>query len=380
MLFLIIIGRTIAISSLTDNAIVIAVGIDLKTQGKYEVTVHVVNPTGSSPESGGGGASAQKYVNYTATGSTLAGALSTLHESIGLVVSLSHCNVVLISKDALQKGINEEIQNMVDAWYLPLDAVVIATENKPIEVLSTTTPLVKSTGEYLRTICVESASFSNLTRLKIKDYISDYYSKAQVSTTMLLKMKEMPPASVGSNSGSSSGSGSSSTKQYEFDLRDNFVFGAAIKESMVLQRDYAQCLNFLRNKADSGTIDVELSDGGIANFEIISAKGNLRATGPNSVNFKTKIVVVLRAYFKKGEPVSLLKLSLEEREELRRLTQDKICLSTKNAFFLSQAHDADFFHIEDEMYRTYGYKWEKSSDFLKSLDATFETKVQLKRG
>src|SRR5574344_716607 len=111
LLFLIIVGRTIAISSLTDNAIVIAVGIDLAPQGKYDVTVHVVNPTGSSPESGGGGASAQKYVNYKATGSTLASALSTLHESIGLVVSLSHCNVVLVSKEALQKGINEEIQN-----------------------------------------------------------------------------------------------------------------------------------------------------------------------------------------------------------------------------------------------------------------------------
>ncbi|MBR7163106.1 MAG: hypothetical protein IKD35_03940, partial [Clostridia bacterium] len=95
-IILTILGKVIDNKSLTQSGIVVGLGIDYQ-QDEYEVTVQTVSVSGSA----GTDKSASKYLTYSAKGATLTDAINSISEKLGLIVSLSHCNLVIMSRNAL---------------------------------------------------------------------------------------------------------------------------------------------------------------------------------------------------------------------------------------------------------------------------------------
>lgn len=91
---LIFFGRVVDNKSLKQSAIVIGLGID-KTDNAFTVSTQSVVITGGAGE----GQSSQSYAVYSAEGKTVSEALDKISQHMGLLVSLSHCNVLVLSQN-----------------------------------------------------------------------------------------------------------------------------------------------------------------------------------------------------------------------------------------------------------------------------------------
>ena len=121
------------IRPLSQSALVIGVGIDLADDGFDVSALSVV-------VSGGDGATASEtYVVTTAQGATVSEALDKISQKMGLLVSLSHCNVLVLSPRAFSVDHVRLLLPLVSSFSLPEQAAVTATESKPSDVLAART-------------------------------------------------------------------------------------------------------------------------------------------------------------------------------------------------------------------------------------------------
>jgi len=361
-------GRSVSINVLTDNAVVLGMGIDYTEEG-YDVSIQSIIPQASSS----GNTSTKKYVVFSATDKSLSGALALIGEKMGMIISLTHCNIIIVSKDALEIGLNEEIQNLVNGWFLTLHALIVGTEEKPIDILSAETPVSVSSAEYLQTLLLESISFSNLTRYKVKDYIVDNYTQSAVSAIAFLERAELPENSVSSPTGETI-----STKQYEYNLTKNIIVGDNVVPFTV-EKDIAQCINFLKIKENGGMLTIDFPEGEVAQLEIISTKGKLKFS-EGVVEASIKMNLVLREFVEEDEAISLFLISEEKLKEIILKTEATLTQSLKNTFQISQETNVDFLLLAEGMYRKFGYTWEKPANFLQNLEFKTSVQVTFKRG
>ena len=97
-IFLIVFGRTIETPSLSKTAIVLGVGIDYNEENReFEVSTQTILVGAST-----GDTSQTTYNNYTGKGKTISGALDDISQKMGLLITLSHCNVLFVSTNALK--------------------------------------------------------------------------------------------------------------------------------------------------------------------------------------------------------------------------------------------------------------------------------------
>lgn len=372
------IGRVNKVSSIADTAIIIGLGIDVKNSD-YNVSVQTFIPKGDIA----GGGVAPTYEVYSAIAPTVSGALTDIGEKLGLVLSLSHCHIIVASKEALDSDINKEVQSLIDSWHLTLQAVMVATEDNPDEVLKAKIPSSNASTSYLQTVLRQTSSFSNLTSLSVKDFFVDSYGKAKVSAVALLEMEELPPdteSNSGSEaSGSGGGGGDSSSKIYAFTLNKNLIFGANVSKSFIIEEPYAEVLNAFQVDKKGGRVEITMLDGSVVHYQTINVDGKLKVS-KNRVDATIKAQFVLREYKRKGEATSLYRLTDEDRKEIVTKTEEAIIGLLKDTFFLSKTHDVDFFQIEDKMYQKFGRHWEKPQNFLENLEFNANAEITLKRG
>lgn len=93
-IFLVIFGRMVETPSLSKSAVVLGIGIDYdKATSQFEVSAQSVLVGSSS-----GDTSETSYVCTTAKGNSIAGAMDVISRKTGLIISLSHCNVLLCQR------------------------------------------------------------------------------------------------------------------------------------------------------------------------------------------------------------------------------------------------------------------------------------------
>ncbi|HKL94364.1 MAG TPA: Ger(x)C family spore germination C-terminal domain-containing protein [Clostridia bacterium] len=367
---IIFVGRVNLVGSISDSAIVVGLGVDV-TPDSFEISVQTFIAQGDVA----GAASKSIYEVYSANSSTFSGALSAISEKLGLTIVLSHCHVIVASKDALGYGINEELQTLVDAWFLTLQSILVATEDDPEEILKASVPASNSSSTYLQSTLRQSDSFQNLTRLSIKSLFVDNYTKSTTSTIALVEKSELADDIISSSGGETP----SSAKTFEFKMRRNLVFGDSVPEPFILEEESSAIVNAFKHAQRGGAFELPLLNGYVVHFEIISEKGKMTYS-KNAVKAKLKMKLVLREYKQNEEVRSLYLLQQKDRDEIIMLAEETIKLLMSNAFFISQSHNADFFQIEDGMYRKFGRFWEKPENFLQNLEFTPEVDITLKRG
>ena len=98
-IILIVFGRMIESPALTKTGIVLGAGIDfLPETQEFVVTAQNVIMASSSSESGG----QTTYSTYTEKGKSISSALDSISRKMGLTLSLSHCNVLILSQETLK--------------------------------------------------------------------------------------------------------------------------------------------------------------------------------------------------------------------------------------------------------------------------------------
>lgn len=371
-------GRSLEINSITDSAIVLGLGIEVDENDVYTMSAQANVP--NAAESGGG--SSKVFAVYSAKGKTFADCLSTMSQSMGLKVSLSHCNTIVMHTDVLKKDLKDIFQSLQVNWYLGVETLLLATDDKPKEILEAKTPMVASTPFYLQSILKKAESFGTLHRLSVKDYIVDLMAKSKTTVMDYLIRKEIEnselvkPTLVDKPSPQNKG-GDSSSKLYEYDISKSMVLGMGF-ENFLIDENSSEIADFFINKKAGGEFNIDLPSGEKAEYKILKTKSKMKYEN-GKVHAELKMDLVLQELSEHNSDETYY-FELENRELLIRESEYVVKERVMKTFKESQEHNADIFQIANLAYQKQGYKFNRTKDFLKNLKMDVKIKIVLQAG
>ncbi|MBY0199455.1 Ger(x)C family spore germination protein [Priestia megaterium] len=132
---------------LTDLAIVAAVGIDKTKDGRYHLTLQIINPgnVAGGMQGGGGGTQSPPVTIYSASGDNLVEASRRASSRISRRLYYAHANLVVIGeKLARESGINPLMDVLDrDPEFRNTATMVIANHSTAADLVQTLTPVDK---------------------------------------------------------------------------------------------------------------------------------------------------------------------------------------------------------------------------------------------
>ena len=191
-------GRTTDIRSLTQSALVIGLGID-RTETGFAVSTLSVIVSGSA-----GGDNSESYAVYSAEGATVSEGLDRIAQKMGLLVSLSHCNVLVLSEDAFSAEHTLLFKPLVTAYSLPEQAVVTATQSPPSDVLAARTGTTVASAYFVQASLLQNLGGDGLALVTVKDFLARSLSRSGCVNIPLIDIEEMP-TQPGSEQGEAEG-------------------------------------------------------------------------------------------------------------------------------------------------------------------------------
>ncbi|MQR88138.1 Ger(x)C family spore germination protein [Bacillus megaterium] len=132
---------------LTDLAIVAALGIDKTKDGRYHITLQIINPgnVAGGMQGGGGGTQSPPITIYSASGENLVEASRRASGRISRRLYYAHTNLVVVGeKLAKEEGIDTLIDGLDrDPEFRNTSTLVIANHSSAADIVKTLTPVDK---------------------------------------------------------------------------------------------------------------------------------------------------------------------------------------------------------------------------------------------
>ncbi|MGV2503211.1 Ger(x)C family spore germination protein, partial [Priestia megaterium] len=132
---------------LTDLAIVAAMGIDKTKDGRYHLTLQIINPgnVAGGMQGGGGGTQSPPVTIYSASGDNIVEASRRASGRISRRLYYAHANLVVVGeKLAKEEGINTLIDSLDrDPEFRNTSTLVIANHTTAADLVKTLTPVDK---------------------------------------------------------------------------------------------------------------------------------------------------------------------------------------------------------------------------------------------
>ncbi|GAB1763460.1 MULTISPECIES: Ger(x)C family spore germination protein [Priestia] len=132
---------------LTDLAIVAALGIDKTKDGRYHITLQIINPgnVAGGMQGGGGGTQSPPITIYSASGDNLVEASRRASGRISRRLYYAHTNLVVVGeKLAKEEGLDTLIDGLDrDPEFRNTSTLVIANHSSAADVVKTLTPVDK---------------------------------------------------------------------------------------------------------------------------------------------------------------------------------------------------------------------------------------------
>ncbi|MDP4146611.1 MAG: Ger(x)C family spore germination protein [Bacillota bacterium] len=153
---------------LNKLSIVVAQGFDLTPDGKYLLSVQVLNPQkepsgGMSGKMGGGQQTPSEVLVFSSIGDTPRDALTRFSTETGKNLFFGHTKYVLIGKDLAQSGITFLLDELLRGYESRPDNVLLVTKGSAFDIINAKTAVDK----------VPSETVENLLRLQTsKGYVT----------------------------------------------------------------------------------------------------------------------------------------------------------------------------------------------------------------
>ena len=357
VLLLVFFGRTTNIRSLTESALVIGLGIE-RTEDAFTVSALAVTVSG-----GAGGDNTQNYVVYTEKGATLSEGLDKISQKMGLIVSLSHCNVLVLSPSVFSTPPAALFDPLISSHSLPEQAAVTATELSPADVLAARTGTTVASTYLIQSALIQNLGGDGLALVTVKDFLAHMLSRSGSVNIPLIDIVEQthqPESQEGEAPG---------VKQLVME-RDLVISDG---EPFVLEKDLAQAATMLVRSKVYGRLSPVLPTGEAAEFRVLDASPKLNADGM-SVHAELKVSVsLLEVQNADGEKVTPSSETVQRAaEEAARELEN----SLRACHALSLAHDADFLHLQNEVYKKTGYTM--PTDCLDGITFSCSVTVEVK--
>ncbi len=357
---LIVFGRTVDTPSLIKSAIVLGIGIDyIEDNDTFEVTAQSAIVGSSS-----GDTTDTTFNTYTAEGKTIAGAMDGISRKMGLIVSLAHCNVIVLSQSALTLDHMQLIYPLTGMYALPEQTILVSSPQKPKELLALRIGTTLSAPFFLQQALVNEEGSDGMIRTTAKDFLARSLSRSKANAVPYVRAQKLQDAPIGQQG--------NDEDAYTLDFNDALVFNH--DKAVVIEREYAEILAFYLSKDVTGTLNITDEDDGTMEFKILKKDVKLKANDRHLV-----ANVELSLDLSDVQHVDTDKVLDSASEIVRKfadLLEDDIEKKFYNLYDVSRAENIDFLNLQAKAYQSIGRDLEE--DCLDTLSFEVNVKISVK--
>ncbi|MGE8203206.1 Ger(x)C family spore germination protein [Heyndrickxia sp. NPDC080065] len=241
-------------NELTDISLVNAMGVDKTEDGKFLITLQIINPgnvAGSQAGGGGGGGGGIPVTVYSSSGENMVDAARRSSKEISRKVYYAHANLIVIGEDFAREGIYKIFDSFERDPQFRTTAVVVIAENARAEdMLKMITPIDKIPANKITKALkfTEQALGENL-KVNIDQVVSDFVSSGKMPVISGFKME----------GNFEKGKGQENTQTTEAAMRLQAGGLAIFKDGKLKNWIYgktARGVTFILNKIKQTTIDI----------------------------------------------------------------------------------------------------------------------------
>lgn len=351
-----------------DLALVTAAGVDKGANNAIELSVQVYIPKSSSggqsmEGSGGGGGGSQTLVR-SATGVTIADAMSKVQEKLPRHIFWGHTEVFIINEALAKKGLAKHVDFIIRDPQLRERSQLFISKQDAKEVLSLFPPLERDLATVLR----ELDSLKVGMEITVKDFAEMLVSES--GDTAVPWIKILP------------------TEEGREKLETiAYIAGTAIfkKDKMVgkINDSVTRGVMWLRNDVPLATVTVKTSEAnGYVTFNLQKATSELI---PTIENGKWKMLLKADAEADIIQNTTQLDMSNpDEMQSLQRLLKKEVENRVKQALAqVQQDMKADVFGFGDAFYRKYPHLWKREKnrwdEIFPNVEVTIDPTIKIRR-
>jgi spore germination protein KC len=341
---------------LTDLAIVAALGVDKTEDGKYAITLQIINPgnVAGGMRGGGGGTQSPPVTIYSATGNNLVEASRRASSKISRRLYYAHTNLVVVGENLARE---EGVATLIDAVdrdheFRITTTMVIANQSSAEDLVKTLTPVDKiPANKVLKTLEFSQKIWGETIKTSIQDVMKGLQSPDEATVVSGFRLVGNPKhASQLENIQES---------EPESTLEASGI--GIIKEGKLVDWYYGKAARgtvWIRDEIQGTDINIdwEGKKEAIA-YQTVRQKTTVSAKVKNG---KPHISIHTRAEGSIGEmnvPVDItdVKVISKMEEELEKEVKKEI----KNAIEQAQTNKADIFGFGEAIRRSSPGEWKK---------------------
>lgn len=331
---LIFFGRVTDNKSLSQSAIVVGLGIDC-AENVFEVSAQTVLISSSA----GGSDAVTSYAVYSEKGRNVSEAIDKIAQKTGLIVSLSHCNVVFATQDALLVEGVKVFAPLIETFSLPEQAILVSCEGAPADMLATKVASAATVPFYVQAALQQNLGSSS--PVTVKDYAAFMLSPSGCAFIPVFTATEaayQPQLPDGEGEGYS-------------DVSATGCLVTTKESGFVLDEELSKIASLVTDDDFSDNFSVTMPDGLTAEFAVTKADCSVETEGTD-VTLKAELTVSLvQADTAGGEKIT--PSSEETLAAANKLGADIAALAEK-CFALCRDNGADVFRLGNEIYKKQG--------------------------
>lgn len=343
-ILLTIFGRTVETPSLTKSAIVLGIGIDYSIESKlFEVSTQSVLVGSSSGES-----TSTSYITLTATGNTIAGAMDSISRKMGLIVSLAHCNVVVLSQEALKLDHLELIYPLTGMYALPVQTIIVACKDAPKDLLAMRIGTTISSPFFLQQALINEEGSDGMLRTTAKEFLARSLSKSNSNAIPYIEADKMdsPPLTEQGDV----------KDAYELKFEKALVFNHA--ECSLIGNEYSEILAIYLSHDVVGTLNYTAENGESIEFKVLKKSVSLKADGLD-VNATIKLTADVSdvQHINSDEILtSADEIVIRFADNLAKRCEQQLL----ELFEISKQTGIDFLYLQEKVYQSMGRDYQEN--------------------
>lgn len=361
-LFLVVFGRLVDNKALTQTGIVVGLGVDYKN-GEYETSAQIVVLTGGAESA----QSTENYLTYRAKGKTISEAIDEISKKAGLIVSLSHCNLVIMSKNALTLDPVDTFLPLIGTYAMPEQAIVVTTEENDIgKVLSAKVASSVNLPFFVQESLLQDLGTGGYAVLATKEFIAKMLSRSGAAVLPIIDLSPLEDAPI--SNASSSGEGG---ETFVVSLARNLVVSRS--GVFALDKEKSEIMGLYLTDYVKDKLQVE-SNGGQFEFDLIKKSVKTEIDG-YTVKIKTKFTLA----FVEAQGVNSKDKLTCNHPAVKQAANDLTANMEKSfydCYALSKSTGADFLGLENAVYRKVGRTLPENCLDLISLEVDYDATVR----
>lgn len=350
---LVFFGRVTDNKSLSQSAIVVGLGIDYAEEG-FTVSAEAALISAAA----GGSEAVTTYAVYTEQDDTVSGALDKISQQMGLFVSLSHCNVVIVTKSALLAEQEKLFSPLIESYALPEQAILVSCEDTPESLLTAKVASAATVPFYIQAALQQNLGSSS--PVTVKDYAANILSPAacaRIPVFVAAEAVNQPQLPDGEGKGYS----------------EVWADGCLVMtetDGFILDDELSRVASMATDADFSDRFSVSMPEGWSAEFLVMKADCSFESDGM-SVRAEVELSVSL-VQAESGDGQKATPSADGTRAAAEKLGDD-IAERLSECFALSCENDADILRLGNILFRKDGYSL--PADYLSRV--TFAASVEV---